>query len=391
MNIKQIKKVTKNGKKQLCVDISYKDKDGKPHRKRQYFGLNERSEAEKFYFQFMNAIQEGTEDELTKKKKKLMTVSELFYDFIDNNYTLEDTIKNRISVWNNLIADFYGNHTIDWITHDRMVEFKKYIMKAENKNGNETTYNRRANAFEVNRMMVNYAMERGMIPGSTVNFNVIKGPKQIKKEGVAKAWEIEDIEKLINALQGDEIRNMVLMSLMSGTRKSELRGLKFGKVNFETNEIDVASQLKRVKDGDARLKNNPSYRKIALPETAMDILRYERQRRLDTGVSEDEIDDQYVFVNEKGVPFPKETLRRHYNNAIEKAGIEKLKYHALRATYTLIMIDESGTPTSFVSDLLGHSNDETTRKFYWRIKNNKSKRTYVKAADKVFSKTINKK
>ena len=130
---------------------------------------------------------------------------------------------------------------------------------------------------------------------------------------------------------------LVCMALMTGARRSELMGLRWGDVDFKKR----TALLIDTKNGSDRLVTFP------LP-----VLKKMLAHRGN--------DELPIFANEiTGKPF---TFQKQWTKARQMAGLENFKFHDLRHTCGSYLANE-GAQLADISTILGHKSYTTTKKY----------------------------
>jgi len=71
-----------------------------------------------------------------------------------------------------------------------------------------------------------------------------------------------------------------------------------------------------------------------------------------------------IFPNEAGQPLNHNNLvSRHFDPALKKAGIDKIRFHDLRHTYASLLIEQGENP-KYIQTQLGHSSPTVTMNVY---------------------------
>lgn len=180
-----------------------------------------------------------------------------------------------------------------------------------------------------------------------------------KEARLPTTYSKDEIERLLESVdtgspKGKRDKAMILLAARIGLRASDICGLKFENIHWETNTIHLIQ--KKTKE------------KIELPLLAelgnaiIDYLKYGR------AVS----DLPYVFLR-TGQPYDKleePTLHSIVSFYLKRAGISNIDQkkhgpHALRHSLVGILLEQK-TPIPIISEVLGHSNTEST-KTYLRI------------------------
>ena len=181
-----------------------------------------------------------------------------------------------------------------------------------------------------------------------------------KKEAkLPTTYTKEEIEQLLNAVdrsspKGKRDIAMILLAARLGLRASDICGLKFENIHWETNTIHLIQQKTK--------------EKVELPLLAeignviIDYLKYGRPSS----------DLPYIFLR-AGQPYDKleePTLHSIVSFYLKRAGIKNVDQkkhgpHALRHSLAGILLEQK-TPVPVISEVLGHSDTEST-KTYLRI------------------------
>ena len=134
-----------------------------------------------------------------------------------------------------------------------------------------------------------------------------------------------------------------MTALYTALRRSEILSLVWENVDFNNNIIIITTS------------NNKSKKEKTVPlSSALRKLLLELKLK-NSSVSE------YVFLDNKGNNI--KGIKTAFNNACKRAGIKDLHFHDLRHTARTRML-ESGVGIVEISEILGHSSIELTRKRY---------------------------
>jgi integrase len=142
----------------------------------------------------------------------------------------------------------------------------------------------------------------------------------------------EESKRLLKACQPD-LKDAVMLSLLTGARKSEIWNLRFDSVNLEKKVVSFW-----------HTKNNKP-RSVPLYGDSFLIL----QRRFEALEGRSE----WVFPRNTNFSKPKSFSDQWYK-ALDKSGLEDFHYHDLRHTAASYMV-MAGVTLSAVSEILGHS------------------------------------
>lgn len=165
-------------------------------------------------------------------------------------------------------------------------------------------------------------------------------------------------------LCGHLLRNMnrtslcMMLSLYTGLRVGEVCGLKWSDIDFEKSILTVRRTVQRVQceNGGTKLlidtpKSRSSQRSIPVPAFIMELFR---QFRGD--------DNAYILSGNTKVTEPR-TLQRRFKNTLKKADLPSVNFHSLRHIFATNCV-KAGFDVKTLSEILGHSNVETTLNRY---------------------------
>ena len=177
-------------------------------------------------------------------------------------------------------------------------------------------------------------------------------------------------QKFLRSIKGDRLEALYSVALAVGLRKGETLGLRWQDIDLEHNTLTVRWSLQRI-NGKLSLtepKSMNSRRTIALPQIAIIALRRHRanqlQERLLAGAKWK--DGDYVFPTTIGTPMDTPNLTRYFNKALERAGIERIRFHDLRHTCASLLLVQ-GIHPRVVMEILGHSQFNLTMNTYSHV------------------------
>ena len=136
--------------------------------------------------------------------------------------------------------------------------------------------------------------------------------------------------------------------LSTGLRRGEILGLKWTDIDFEEQTIRIRRQILRLEGEvqEAPLKTKNSYRTISISQELAEILK-EKQKK-EQGFS------AYVFPSPiTGGPRSPDALRSTLLRILERAGLQKIRFHDLRHTFATLAL-QNGVDIKTVSGMLGH-------------------------------------
>lgn len=151
----------------------------------------------------------------------------------------------------------------------------------------------------------------------------------------------------------------VLVALYTGLRIGELCGLQWDDIGIDS--IKVRRTVQRLKNADGTAtelvvgppKTDTSLREIPVPSFLMDIISTFRKNATST----------YFLSLSDGSLLEPRNLQYKFQKYLKNAGVDKANFHALRHTFATRCV-ESGFEIKSLSEILGHSNVQTTLNRY---------------------------
>jgi integrase len=165
----------------------------------------------------------------------------------------------------------------------------------------------------------------------------------------------DEIQKLLSNCT-DHLKPIVTLAVHTGMRKGELLSLQWDRINFEQGMITLDDT-----------KNNER-RDIPMNETVKKTLE---------GI---ERKGENVFRNEEGQTFV--TVRKSFETALKKSGIEDFRFHDLRHCFASNLVME-GVDIMTVKELMRHKTLDMTLRYSHLAPNHKTKA--VNILDRVMS------
>lgn len=202
-------------------------------------------------------------------------------------------------------------------------------------------------------------------------------PKDVKKD--PNYFQPETISEILDKLEYEPLKWRLITHLLivTGCRRGEIMGLKWEKIDFNTNQIRIDSALKYLPDvgtyeGDTKTGNT---RTLYLPEETMQLLRQHKRDCLELRLKNGDRwqDSGYVFIRDDGSPMNPDSIGSWLSDFAKRHNLPHINPHAFRHTVASVLI-ANGTDVVTVSKQLGHHKISTTEDFYSHlIEQNKEK------------------
>ncbi len=202
-------------------------------------------------------------------------------------------------------------------------------------------------------------------------------PKAAKK--APNYFQPETVAAILSALDNEPLKWRLITHLLivTGCRRGEIVGLKWDKVDFESNRLTIDSALivspsrgvyeSTTKTSDVRL--------LTLPRETMDLLRQHKREHLRLQLANGDRWQHtgYVFTQDNGKNMNPDSLTGWLADFSARHGLPHINPHAFRHTVASVLL-ANGTDIVTVAAQLGHASASTTENFYAHIiEENKAK------------------
>ena len=213
-----------------------------------------------------------------------------------------------------------------------------------------------------------YATEMEIIARNPMN--QVKRPKP--EQHTPSFYTLSETERLIEAVHGDKIEFAVLMAAFYGLRRSEIVGLRWDAIDFESNRITINhTVVQTIVEGKMqviskdRTKNKSSCRSLPLVPLFREYLLQQKclQEEHKLLCGDCYTDTGYVYVNEIGQTVKPDYITTHFARVIKKHNLRKITFHELRHSCASLLL-KSGVSMKEIQAWLGHSTYNTTATFY---------------------------
>ena len=179
----------------------------------------------------------------------------------------------------------------------------------------------------------------------------------------------EEISRFLEAITGNPNEDLFFVALWTGMRLSELLGLQWACVNFETGSILVDKQLswKRKENNKRELvkTKNGKARTITPPNAVMRSLRQVKMQQMEWRLKAGSMwanEYNLVFTDKKGACLPQTTVEHRFKRVCQSIGLDR-HFHDTRHTFATEGI-RLGIPIKTVSETLGHYSTAFTMDVY---------------------------
>lgn len=164
-------------------------------------------------------------------------------------------------------------------------------------------------------------------------------PRPRKAEQLPKVISTKDIKKLFEVTSNLKHNTMLKLCYGMGLRVSEI-------VNLKVKDIDSGSMQVFIEKSKGKKDRYVNLPESILPQLRQYYLEYKPK--------------VYLFEGQYGEQYSKRSAQQVFQNAMQKAKINKeIGIHGLRHSFATHLL-EAGTDISFIQQLLGHNDIKTT-------------------------------
>lgn len=224
-----------------------------------------------------------------------------------------------------------------------------------------------------------YAVRIDLIPTNPAD--KVERPKKETFHG--GFYDTSEMNQLIEAAQGERLELPILLGAFYGLRRSEILGLKWAAIDFESNTITIRHVVttchldgKTVTVQKDRTKTKSSMRTLPLiPAFRSKLLEAKEQQALQRklcGRSYNKQDAAYICVDPLGTAMRPGYVTSSFGIFLRKKGLRKIRFHDLRhSSGSLLMAQGYGLKE--VQSWLGHANIRITADIYGHLEKNHKK------------------
>lgn len=197
-------------------------------------------------------------------------------------------------------------------------------------------------------------------------YRVITRGKAPNKDENLKFLNVKETEKLVAVVKDGlkpttESRYMILLSLNTGLRFSEVLALTWADIDFNERTIRVNKSFDYTVTHQLQpTKTKSSIRTITVDRQTLNILR-------EYQIANRKLHPEYLFIDGSLTPTISNTAcNKMLKKCCEKAGVKPITFHGLRHTHCSLLLYQ-GVNIKYISQRLGHSDVSTTYSIYSHV------------------------
>ncbi len=229
------------------------------------------------------------------------------------------------------ILDYFGNVQLSEITSLKIEDYLQYRIRS-------------SSLFAARKDFINLssAFTKAVRDGYLLT-NPFSKIKRLKiPERLPLFYSDQDIEKLLSAVEDEDLKDLIVFDLNTGLRYAELASLEWSQIDLENNLLILSNRN--------HITKSKRIRTVPLNQVAYSILK-----------SRSEKSKGNIIFTYRGERLNENTFSWLMKKQIKKAGINiKLNFHSLRHTFASRLV-QKGVSIYIVSKLLGHADIKTTQ------------------------------
>jgi len=372
------------------MKLSWTDANGKRCRKSESTGLvlkGNKKRADEMLYDFRKAL----EVEVNRKADgKVSPEDMLFADLLEEWL---EAVRSQIKLTSFGGYQMNVQKTIEPYFRKKAVRLQD--LTADDINKFYIAQLKRVKAMTVHKFHANisaalkYAVEMDYIPHTIMD--KVKRPKV--ERFASNFLKESEAKELVEAAKGHKLELAIIFGTFYGLRRSELVGLRWESINFETNTITIEHTVtianvdgKKVMVAGDTTKTKSSLRSLPLVSEVRAKLEevkaeQERNQKL-CGKSYNKVEGAYVYTDALGNRIKPDYISAQFPKFMESKGFKRIRYHDLRHSCASLLLAR-GVQLKQIQDWLGHSDFATTANIYAHL-DDSAKQTTAEAMKKVF-------
>lgn len=220
--------------------------------------------------------------------------------------------------------------------------------------------------INVIRQTLEEAIKNGLLLQNPCRYLVL--PR--KQRYQSTFYNVQQLQTLFDTIQDDPLCPLFKVVTLYGLRRSEVLGLKWDSVDFESKTVTIKHTVSKVTQAVEKdtTKTASSYRSFPLLPEAAAIFRAEQvaqteNRRL---FGKEYHTSDYIFTWPDGRLISPDHVTRHFSRLLKKHGLPHIRFHELRHSCASLLINE-GFTLKDIQDWMGHADIQTTANIYGHL------------------------
>lgn len=183
----------------------------------------------------------------------------------------------------------------------------------------------------------------------------------------ASFYTASQIAELLHCIKDDPLYPLIYLTIVYGLRRSEVLGLKWDSINFETRTLTIKHtvvQFSEVVEKDST-KTASSHRTYPITDEVMQILLNMKNAEAQNAklFGREYVKNDYIFKWDNGTPYSPNYITHRFKQLLKKYDLPIIRFHDLRHTCASLLVAK-GFSMKDIQEWLGHSDFSTTANIY---------------------------
>ena len=215
--------------------------------------------------------------------------------------------------------------------------------------------------------LFSYAVKRRLLHFNPAKETRLATASADHRTAVRAPLSASEARQLLDTAKGTQLDTFISLCLGLGLRKGEALGLMKSDVDFEKGLVYIRRSRgqRRYLDGDGSLhcREEDGDTKTASSLRALPMGTIVLEALLRSGMFAESSEGSYLVTSTSGLPISLSVLHRRYKELFDLSGLRYVRIHDLRHSAAQLAM-ESKVPLEAVSQALGHSSIEITKRIY---------------------------
>jgi integrase len=206
------------------------------------------------------------------------------------------------------------------------------------------------------RKALQHAVNLNMIPYNPAD-RVVKPKKQ---KFIGGYYDEEQVNHMLDVMQGESIYSVILLTAFYGLRRSEALGLRWQDVSFKNKTIIICNTVTEYGTvvEKERTKNDSSRRTLPLiapvEEYVLQLKAQQEQTAAYLGAGY--IQNDFVCKQVSGKPFYPNYITERFSRLLDRYGLPHIRFHDLRHSAATMLLS-NGFSLKEIQEWLGHADN----------------------------------
>lgn len=205
---------------------------------------------------------------------------------------------------------------------------------------------------------------------------LVRLPKLERRE--YEWYNASEINTLLETIKDEPLHPLIQTTVMYGLRRSEVLGLQWQSIDFDTNTILIrhtVSMSTKVVEKD-KTKNKSSYRSFPLfPEIRELLLQLKEEEQKNREFFGDTyVENDYIFKWANGAMYDPSYISHKFGDLLRKYNLPHIRFHDLRHSCASLLLAK-GCSLKDVQDWMGHADIKMTCNIYGHLDLSRKKMT----------------